>query len=146
MTHRHGVPSRAAGALLPALALILAAGCAREKAGGGFAMPPMPVVTATATPTAMLDSYPAVGTFEANEQVVVSAEIDGLVVELPFREGGALRRGDLIARLDDAQARAEADRAEARVAQGRAAFERVRAVVDQGAGAPQDLDDAAAAL
>ncbi|MBA4378391.1 MAG: hypothetical protein C0395_07005 [Gemmatimonas sp.] len=146
MTHRHGVPSRTAGALLPALALILAAGCAREKAGGGFAMPPMPVVTATAAPTAMIDSYTAVGTFEATEQVTVATEIDGLVVELPFREGGALRRGDLIARLDDAQARAEHERAGARVAQSRAAYDRVRAVVDQGAGAPQDLDDAAAAL
>jgi membrane fusion protein, multidrug efflux system len=144
--HRHAVPMRAAGAILASLVLALAAGCAKEKAAGGFAMPPMPVVTATATPTAMTDSYTAVGTFEATEQVVVTAEIDGLVVELPFREGGALRRGDLIARIDDAQTRAEAERAEARVAQSRAAFDRVRSVVDQGAGAPQDLDDAAAAL
>ncbi|MDO9171992.1 MAG: hypothetical protein Q7W29_09190, partial [bacterium] len=72
MTHRHAVHVRAAGALFPVLVLALAAGCAREKAGGGFATPPLPVVTAPAAPMAMTASSPAVGTYEATEQVTVS--------------------------------------------------------------------------
>ncbi len=116
------------------------------KAPGRPAMPPMPVETAEATSSSVVDRFQAVGTLEAAEQIAVSPEIDGLVVELPFREGAEIARGGLIARLDDTQLRAEADRAEALRDQSRAGYERVKSVVDAHAGAPQDLDDAAAAL
>ena len=73
-------------------------------------------------------------------------EIDGVVVQLPFHEGSAVEKGGLIAQLDDAQLRAEVARTEALRDQSQSTYNRVKAVVDQGAGAPQDLDDAAAAL
>jgi membrane fusion protein (multidrug efflux system) len=57
-----------------------------------------------------------------------------------------IQKGGLIAQIDDSQLRAEASRAEALRDQSRVTFERIKSVVDQGAGAPQDLDDAAAAL
>jgi membrane fusion protein (multidrug efflux system) len=109
-------------------------------------MPPMPVEVSPVTVQKVTDRFEAVGTIEAIEAVTVVAEIDGLVKALPFREGGYIARGGLIAQLDDAQLAAEVARAEALRAQSKATFERVKSVVDQGAGAPQDLDDAAAAL
>ena len=136
----------AAGAL--ALTLTLLPGCAKKAGGpgGGFAMPPTPVETATVSPRAVIDRFETVGTIEAGEAVTIVAEIDGTVDSIPFHEGDPIARGGLIARMDDRQLAADRDRAEALRDQGRSTFERVKAVVDQGAGAPQDLDDAAANL
>lgn len=143
------LPAAAPAAVASLLAVLLAvAGCSRRQEGGpgGFKMPPMPVEAATVEAAPLVERFTAVGTLEASEQVTVVAEIDGIVESLPFREGGALRRGDVIARLDAAARQAEYDRAAALREQARAAHERVKTVVEQKAGAPQDLDDAAAAL
>ena len=114
--------------------------------GGGGERPPMPVETATVTAAGMSDEFTVVGDLDADQEITVTAEIAARVIALPFAEGARLREGDPIARLDDAQLQAEMQRAEALVQQRRATFERVRTVVAEQAGAPQDLDDAAAAL
>ncbi|MBD3334816.1 MAG: efflux RND transporter periplasmic adaptor subunit, partial [Candidatus Eisenbacteria bacterium] len=122
------------------------AGCANEEEQGGFSMPPTPVETAEATQETVVDRFEAVGTIEAGDAITVVTEISAIVTDLAFQEGSAVRRGDLIARLDDTQLRAEVERAEAIREQNRIQFERIKSVVDAGAGAPQDLDDARADL
>ena len=114
--------------------------------GGGGEAPPMPVETATVEAAGMDDEFTVVGNVDAEFEIAVVTEIAARVVALPFAEGEAVERGDLLARLDDAQIRAEVQRAEALVQQRRTNYERVRTVVSEQAGAPQDLDDAAAAL
>lgn len=131
---------------IPFAALALMFGCGGKQAGGGFAFPPTPVEVSYVLRQTVTDKFEGVGTIEALEAITVVAEIDGAVKSLPFREGGSIRRGELIAQLDESQLRAEVARAEALRAQSKATFDRVKVVVDQGAGAPQDLDDAAAAL
>jgi membrane fusion protein, multidrug efflux system len=125
--------------------LLLLSGCGK---GGGarFALPPMPVEVSQVTVQKVSDKFEGVGSIEALEAITVVSEIDGAVKALPFTEGGVIRRGGLIAQLDDAQLGAERARAEALRAQSKATYDRVKSVVDQGAGAPQDLDDASAAL
>lgn len=142
---RHGSLVRAALALILA-APALSAGCGRSGGGGGFQMPPTPVEVAVASRQDVADRLESVGTIEASDAVTVVAEINATVVSLPFQEGAAIRRGELIAQLDDVQLRAEVARARALRQQRRVAFERVSSVVEQGAGAPQDRDDAKAAL
>jgi membrane fusion protein (multidrug efflux system) len=115
---------RQATILAALLALASVVGCARKSSQGQFKMPPMPVETATVARETVADRFVTVGTLEAVDQIVVVAEIDAQVIALPFREGGEIRRGGLIAQLDDVQLKAE----------------------EQGAGAPQDLDDAQAAV
>lgn len=122
-----------------------AAGCDREGQGG-MGPPPMPVEVATASEQPVADRFEAVGTVEAGEAITVVAEIAASVASIPFKEGEAIRKGGLIAKLDDVQLRAEVTRAEALRDQRKLSFERIKSIVDQGAGAPQDLDDAAAAL
>ncbi|MSR83558.1 MAG: efflux RND transporter periplasmic adaptor subunit [Candidatus Latescibacteria bacterium] len=131
-----------------ALSLALAGyGCSKEEAAsGGFSMPPMPVEVALAQVQKISDRFEAVGTIEAAAAITVVSEIDAAVIRLPFAEGSALGRGALIAQLDDSQLAAEVARAEALRAQSQATYDRVKVVVAQKAGAPQDLDDAAAAL
>ena len=87
-----------------------------------------------------------VGDVDAEFAIDVVTEIAARVVALPFAEGASVERGDLLARLDDTQIRAEVQRAEALVQLRSTTLERVRTVVSERAGAPQDLDDAAAAL
>jgi membrane fusion protein (multidrug efflux system) len=129
--------------------LLLAAGCGNEdgRAGGGRGgMPPMPVETAVADATGMTDRFSVVGSLASDAEIIVVSEISAMVEALPFEEGEELAKGALIARLDDDMAQAEVQRAEALVQQRRTSFERIQAIVRQNAGAPQDLDDAAANL
>jgi len=126
---------------------LLLVGCGGDQqAGGGFQMPPTPVETVLINPQKVADKFEAVGNIEAGESVTIASEIDGVVTSVPFREGDEITKGNLVARLDDAQLLAEVRRAEAVLAQRKASYDRVKDVVAQGAGAPQDLDDAAAAL
>ena len=73
-------------------------------------MPPMPVEVAPVTVQKVEDKFEAVGTIEAVDAITVVSEIDGAVISLPFREGEAIERGGLIAKLDDSQLAAELSR------------------------------------
>lgn len=128
--------------------VVLLVGCSKEEqqAGGGFQRPPTPVEASTVDIRTVTDRFTTVGTIEADEAIEVTSEIDGIVTEIPFREGGRLEQGDLIARLDDTQLKAEAQRASALKDQRLATWKRVKSIIEQGAGAPQDMDDAVAAL
>ena len=138
-----------AGALA---ALVAVTGCGGNDSdggghgGGGFQPPPTAVEVAEAEVGPLVDLFRTVGSIEASEAITVVSEIDGTVTALPFREGSEVARGTLLARLDDRELAAEFARAEALRDQYHAQWERVRNVVEQNAGAPQDLDDAAAAL
>jgi membrane fusion protein (multidrug efflux system) len=134
-------------AILPLI--LLAAGCGEDggAAGGGpGGMPPMPVETALVGATGMTDRFNVVGSLASDAEIVVVSEISAMVEVLPFQEGQELAKGALIARLDDDMALAETQRAEAVVQQRRTSFERIQEIVRENAGAPQDLDDAAANL
>ncbi len=140
------VPRKAVTFFGAAMLVILASGCGDKGGGGRFSMPPMPVEVSRVTVQTVSDKFEGIGTIEALEAITVVSEIDGAVKSMPFQEGGFIRREGLIAQLDDAQLAAELARAEALRAQSKATYDRVKSVVDQGAGAPQDLDDASAAL
>ncbi len=118
----------------------------QQAAGGDSAMPPMPVEVAPVLEQTVADKYEAVGTIEAIEEITVVSEIDAAVISLPFEEGSHIKQGDLIAQLDDSQLSAEFIRAEALFNQSKSTYERVKTIVDQKAGTPQDMDDALASL
>lgn len=122
--------------------------CSQQQAqgGGGFQMPPMPVEAATVAQSAVIDPFEAVGTIEAEDAITVVAEIDAVVTSLPFREGETIAQGGLIAQLDDVQMRAEEARAQAILEQRKVTHARIKTITDEGLGAAQTLDDAAAAL
>lgn len=122
-------------------------GCSDQQVpGGGFKLPPTPVEIADVKAQDVADKFEAVGTIEAIEGVTIVSEIDASVIGLPFEEGSFIKKGDLVAKLDDSQLSAEANRTEALYTQSEAAYKRVKSIVDQNAGTPQDLDDALANL
>ncbi len=131
---------------LSSLALLGGCGERGEAGGGGFSMPPMPVETTAVTAGTLVDRFTVVGSLAASEAITVVSEIDATVIALPFREGQPIAAGALIAQLDDAELKAQAERAQALRDQRQASHARIAAVVAAGAGSAQDLDDAAAAL
>ena len=130
--------------LVPVFSII---SCSDQKAENGkFSMPPMPVEVAVVNEQKMSDRFEAVGSIEAIEEITVVSEIDGVVTEIPFEEGSFIKRGQLIIKLDDSQLEAELIRADALFNQNQAKYNRIKTIVDQKAGTPQDLDDALASL
>jgi membrane fusion protein (multidrug efflux system) len=109
-------------------------------------MPPAIVETAIATVRPVADRFETVGTIEADEAVTVVSELGGIVLKIPFPEGGSVERGALIAQLDDNELKAELDRTKAVRDQAQLNYNRMKIIVTQGAEAQQSLDDAAAAL
>ena len=81
------------------------------------AAPPADVAAAAAPATSILD---ASGYVVARRQATVSAKITGKVVAVLIEEGQRVEAGEVIARLDDANARAQVAQAEAQVEQQRA--------------------------
>jgi membrane fusion protein (multidrug efflux system) len=122
-------------------------GCTEHRAESGeFTMPPMPVEVAEVKMQKVTDRFEAVGTIEAIEEIIVVSEIDAAIINLPFKEGSYIKRGQLIAQLDDKQLAAEVLRTEALYEQSKASYNRIKSIVEQKAGTPQDLDDAEALL
>ncbi len=109
-------------------------------------MPPTPVEATMAESGSVRDEFTAVGTLEAGEIITVTSEISGIVRGLPFTEGGPIKKGQLLARIDDAELSARLDRAEAIRKQGQLNFERSKNLSERGAIAQQQLDDSQAAL
>ncbi len=69
----------------------------------------------------------ASGYVTARRRATVSSKITGKLVEVRVEEGMPVREGEVLARLDDANARAALDLAESRLAAARSAVEETRA-------------------
>jgi membrane fusion protein (multidrug efflux system) len=129
--------------------IFIAFSCSKNSSNTGsgvYSRPPMPVETVMVSEQSVLDRFEAVGTIEADKAITVVAEIDASIISLPYKEGDSITRGEVIAKLDDSQLKAEADRAAALRDLNKASYDRIKNIVDQGAAAPQELDDASAAL
>lgn len=124
------------------LTALIVAGCSKNQAAVKFTPPPMPVEAAVVQSGTVADRFEAVGTIEAINAITVVSEIDALVKDLPFREGTAIEKGDLIAQLDDTQLQAEQARAIAVRDQKKVTHDRLKALLDQGAIPQQEYDDA----
>ena len=77
--------------------------------GGGTTAPPaaapVPVRVETATPAALGRSVEAVGVVAAVDSVEIRSETVGLVASVHFTDGQAVRKGEPLVRLRDADAK-----------------------------------------
>ncbi len=96
---------------------VLGAGALALVAGliGLYVFRPPAVTVAGVTTRDIAPAIQGVGTVEAKKVVSVSSKITGRVVSVLVDQGDAIEAGQLMARLDDAQYRADMDRAEATV-------------------------------
>jgi multidrug efflux system membrane fusion protein len=115
---------------------------------GGFGMDgPVPVIAA-ATSLADVPVYrDGVGTVRALNTVTVRAQVEGKLVEVAFKEGQDVKRGQVLARIDPTTFQAQLDQAVAKKAQDEATLsnarldlERYQRLVESNSVARQQLD------
>ncbi|HEY3243130.1 MAG TPA: efflux RND transporter periplasmic adaptor subunit [Phycisphaerae bacterium] len=109
-----------------------------------FQPPPEAVTTIVAKQEKWPATLKAIGTMTAVQGVTVSADLSGIVESIGFDSGGAVHTGDLLVQLDTKQEQAQLAAVEADRDLARLNFERLRALVNEGAISRADYDKAAA--
>lgn len=136
----------AASHRLLVVALVLAACGKAPVANGapGSAPPPLPVEVSAAFNDTVVDAIVATGQVEALQQIELRPDVEGRVVELLFREGSRVAAGTPLVKIDDAELKAQVERARADNDLARQSLERTRALLMEKAAAPADLERAEA--
>lgn len=88
---------------------------------------PVPISTVAASVHEVPAYLDATGSLEPYERTDVASQVAGQVVATPVDEGAFVRRGQVLARLDDRDARLRVQQAEAAVTQAEAAVRQQRA-------------------
>ena len=96
-----------------------------------FRPPPEAVTTVVARQEHWPSTLGAIGTVAAVRGVTVSSDLPGVVEQITFESGKAVREGDLLVQLDTRQERAQLASAEAQRELSRANLERMRSLRDQ---------------
>ncbi|WP_029044413.1 MULTISPECIES: efflux RND transporter periplasmic adaptor subunit [Cupriavidus] len=137
-----------AAAVLSALALTA---CGDKQPQGG-AMPPPEVGVVTVTPTTVSVINELPGRLEGVRTAEVRARVAGIVLSRNYREGGEVKAGQLLFKIDPApyqaqleSARASLARAEANAVAARQKAERYKPLVAVNAVSKQEYDEAVAA-
>jgi membrane fusion protein (multidrug efflux system) len=131
---------------LPFLFASLLLACGEAPAGPPPGPPPAAVQVMTAAATTLPRTLSAVGSLESADMTAIAAEIPGTVVAIDVPEGKRVEAGHVVARLDDAEARASLAVASARLENARARLARQQPLHAQGVASDQALDDARAEL
>ncbi len=92
----------------------------------GAGGPPVSVAIAPAERRDVPISLEALGTVQATNTITVRAQVDGQLVEIAFREGQEVKRGDVLARIDPRAYQAALDQALAKKAQNEALLANAR--------------------
>lgn len=132
------------GMLLPFL--LGACGKSESNVGGQPQAPKPPQVRVSVLevqPTSMRDVLVLPGETQAWEDVRVSSDMDGLVEWIGPREGQAVRKGELLARIDVAARKAALDRAQASFKLAHELFTRRESLFQRGIISREELDRAA---
>jgi RND family efflux transporter MFP subunit len=92
------------------------------------------------------------GKLQSPEMANVAARVSGMIMEMPFEEGALVKRGDLLAVIDDRPFKADLDskladqeKAESTLALAKITFDRMVVLRKKNAVAEQDFDNAKAA-
>ncbi len=117
-----------------ASAFLVLAGCrdsgaANPDTGEAPAVPLVPVQAVPVRIETMVARYSGTATLETAEEAQVVAKASGIVRELLVEEGDRVEKGQLLARLDDADARNELVQASATLKKYQAKFDRAETAV-----------------
>ncbi|MFO0728148.1 MAG: efflux RND transporter periplasmic adaptor subunit [Myxococcota bacterium] len=135
------------------LGLILLMGCPRAKEEEEPESGPKLVRCASLSQATVRDTIEVRGTVAplADRDAVLAPEVIGRIEQVLVMEGDAVKKGQVVARIDDAvlqdnlrQARAALDRARAEEANTTTTLARVQRVFERGIAARQEVDDASA--
>ena len=147
------VPHYASLGAAAALTLCALAACGDKggSAGAGGAPPPT-VAVITVAPASLTMTTELPGRIEASRIAQVRARTPGIVLQRVFKEGGDVKAGEVLFRIDPApfqaafdSAQAAVAKAEANLAQASIKARRFKPLLDAGAVSAQENDDAVSA-
>jgi membrane fusion protein (multidrug efflux system) len=111
-----------------------------------MATPPESVSSAIVREEKWQSTLSAIGSIAAVQGVSVTAEIPGLVSEIPFESGAVVSKGDILARLDTSSEAAQLRALEAQVELARITLVRTRTLRSDNMVSQSDLDTAEATM
>jgi membrane fusion protein, multidrug efflux system len=112
--------------------------------GAAFQPPPEAVTTTVAAQEQWPSTINAIGTMAAVRGVTVSADLPGIVDQILFESGDAVREGQVLAILDTRQEQAQMAAAEAQRVLTRLNFNRMQELLDQRVISKAEYDSATA--
>jgi membrane fusion protein, multidrug efflux system len=86
-------------------------------------VPPVPVIATTVQQSDFPIVLTGIGTVTALSTATVRSQVTGLLVDVPFKEGQFVKKGDLLAQIDPRTFQAQLDQAEANLARDQAHLE-----------------------
>ena len=131
------------------IGLTLLVGCGKPPSGGGGPPEgdfPTDVVGAPVTVEPLQQSVQLVGSFRAPEELLVVAKVDGGVLSLPVEEGSFVKKGELLATIDDRKISARLKDARARRTLAEATLTRAEGLRQSNSISIQEFDEARAEL
>jgi membrane fusion protein (multidrug efflux system) len=114
------------------------------RAGKAFVPPPESVTSAKVESTEWESARSAVATLVAVRAVTVGSELSGLVRDIQFESGAAVRKGALLVKLDTSTEEAQLESAVAEATLARLNLERAENLRQAGSNTPAELDAARA--
>jgi len=134
-------------ALIPTLALIGTAGCSHGPADTFGEREAVPILAAKVSQKTVADTIHAIGRVEAFSTVDVKAQINGQIMQVHFRQGQDVKRGDLLFTIDPRPFEAALQQAQANLAKDRAQYRQAAAeeqrysfLLKQGVGSREQYD------
>ncbi len=113
--------------------------------GASFQPPPEAVTTVVADEQEWASTLRSIASVVAVQGVTVSADLPGIVERISFESGNPVRKGDLLAQLDDGQERAQLAAAESVAKLARINLDRMAGLRRQGVTSQAELDQVQAA-
>ena len=101
------------------------------RPGGFGGAPATPVETAAVTEGEIARVVTLPGTVQPIRTIGVNAQVSGALLEVPVEEGDRVEEGQVVARLDDRELRAQLRSAEASFEVAEASFQRARQLLDR---------------
>ncbi|MCR4337289.1 MAG: efflux RND transporter periplasmic adaptor subunit, partial [Candidatus Omnitrophica bacterium] len=121
---------------------LLWTGCEKAKTGemhGGFAVN---VIAEPVKQEKITEKISLVGTLAADEVVEIKNQIAGLIEQIGFEEGQAVKKGQMLFMIDARKLNASLAQAEANSGMAQTTFDRLSSLIDAGAISQQEFDQA----
>jgi membrane fusion protein (multidrug efflux system) len=127
-----------------AAAFAFGPGCGPSESAPSPQRPPAQVLFVVAEPRTLPRTLSSVGAFASPNMTTVASEIEGRVIALDVPEGQRVEKGHVLARLDDAEAKAALKIARARFENAKDRLARLERLRERSVSSEQAYDDARA--
>ena len=115
---------------------------AMVEAGNSFVAPPESVSTFTAERQSWPNVYTAIGTIEADEGIIIAAEVAGKVQRIAFKSGERVEAGEVLLEQESGNERAQLNAAKARLQLSKTSHERLQQLREKNTVSQSELDAA----